>query len=172
MTGRGAVNGTIVVVGQNPSAQEDKTRVMFVGESGTMVKEWLKVLGVPDGSTYLTAAVKCHTKDNRPPSAKETKTCRDMWLVREICKLPNVRAVITLGKTAKYAVMGSKKDQTSVTITEASRAEIQDPLGRKLAVFPLPHPAYYLRARDDHRYFLTVVLPEVRSELKSMGLVP
>lgn len=148
------------MVGQNPGKDEEKQGKVFIGESGVELRKWLPLLGLREDQVWITNVNKCHTLKNRKPTAKETKTCRDLWLLDELLALPRCRAVITLGDPARYAFLG--KDHES--LTEATKAEIQI-ADRRFHIFPLAHPAYYLRNRGELGYLYKVVLPEVRQGL-------
>lgn len=168
--GRGNTQAAIAFIGQNPGFDEDKAAKVFVGDGGDELKRWLPLLGLDVNSVYLTHAVKCHTDVSHKLTAAEVNTCRDMWLVRELAMLPNLKVVVTLGKTAKEAVLGRSREEAGVTITEASRAVVKDALGRSIVVLPIPHPSYFFRARDDKPYFIRVVVPEVRAALVELGV--
>jgi uracil-DNA glycosylase family 4 len=169
LQGRGTTDAKLLIVGQNPSGEEDQVGRAFIGRSWEELSSWLAILGVTE--FWLTYAVKCHTEKNRPPNVRETKMCRDLWLAREVIKLPNLKAIISLGKTAKVAMLGNNKEENKVPLSEASQAMVADALGRQIPVFPIPHPSYFFRAPEDLPYHKQVVLPELRSALRTLEVV-
>jgi uracil-DNA glycosylase family 4 len=165
------VQATVAIVGQNPVEQEDRRKQAFVGPAADKVNRWLVALGLKPQQVYWTHAVKCHTRKNRKLKAAELKQCTTQWLARELALLPALRAVITLGRPTKDAVLGTNKTMAGIPLADASRAVIADANGRELHVFPIQHPDSFLRSPEDEKYLLSTVLPEVRRALVEVGAV-
>lgn len=157
--GIGPADARILVVGQNPGDDEDQSGEPFVGGSGREFDGWLKILGLDRRKLVVTNAVKCHTKDNRTPSVKEVKTCTNLWLADEIQALTSVTTIIPLGKPAVVAVLGKSAPPMTPLMAHHYRVKVFD---RELHVFPLPHPAYLLRARHLAPMFRETILGHVR----------
>jgi uracil-DNA glycosylase family 4 len=95
----------VMVVGQNPGADEVGVGIPFVGASGKVFDEALRrVAGLGREDVYITNAVKCHTQANRKPTQAEVDNCRD-FLDLEV-KLVKPKVVVALGSLAFKAMTG------------------------------------------------------------------
>lgn len=95
----------LVVVGQNPGADEVGVGEPFVGSSGKVFDEALgRIAGLAREDAYITNVVKCHTQGNRKPTQAEVDNCRD-FLDLEL-KLVKPKVVVALGSLAFKALTG------------------------------------------------------------------
>jgi len=95
----------IMVVGQNPGADEVGVGEPFVGSSGKVFNEALgRIVGLTRGDVYITNVVKCHTQANRRPVQAEIDNCRD-FLDLEV-KLVKPKVIVALGSVALKALTG------------------------------------------------------------------
>jgi uracil-DNA glycosylase family protein len=110
--GEGPRSALLMLVGEVPGDEEDKTGRVFVGPSGRMLDRALEEVGVPRAKVYVTNAVK-HFKFKRrgkrrihdKPDASEIRACRP-WLESEF-DLVKPRMLVALGATAAKALFGS-----------------------------------------------------------------
>lgn len=134
--GEGPLDARVVVVGQNPTGQDDSAGRPFVGPSGKLLDQLLSEAGIDRTSdVYVTNAVKCMTPNNREPSPAETKKCKP-YLDAELDRL-RPKVIITLGNTALKAVTG----KTGVTKQRGNFLERNG-----VPVISAFHPAYALRS--------------------------
>jgi uracil-DNA glycosylase family 4 len=105
-----------------------------VGQSGKLVRATVaKVaaeLQLGNIDTRYTNAVRCRPPDNRDPLPNEMAACAP-WLVEELEHMPNLRAVIALGK---YGMIQAKLARNVLGLDD-------------LYVTQVWHPAYILRQR-------------------------
>lgn len=160
--GKGPLDARMLVIGQNPGEDEDRAGEPFIGQSGEEFNSWLPVLGLDRDKMLVTNVVKCHTLKNRVPRAKEIRTCADLWLSAELQSLPDVQVLITLGKPAVLAVLQKSAPPMVPVMIHHYRVRV---LGRELRVFPLPHPAFFLRARHLAPMFRETLLPQLKLTL-------
>ena len=97
--GEGPTNARIVLVGQNPGADEDKSGRPFVGRSGKYLTKALAEHGINRKEIFITNIVKHVSPKNRKPSAAETVTCLP-YLIAQI-QVIKPKIVILLGASAK-----------------------------------------------------------------------
>ncbi|MGK5594629.1 MAG: uracil-DNA glycosylase [Parachlamydiaceae bacterium] len=112
--GFGDPNGWLLILGLAPSPQGgNRTGRIFTGDkSAVFLMESLYANGLcnqpfsisrDDGlmlnGCYVTAAVKCVPPMHRP-TTEEAKRCINTYLIHELDKLANIRAVLALGKLA------------------------------------------------------------------------
>jgi DNA polymerase len=109
--GEGAKSARLVLVGEQPGDQEDKSGHPFVGPAGRLLDEALAAAGIDRAEVYVTNAVK-HFKwkpagkrrIHQKPSAREIAACKP-WLEAEL-RILRPALVIALGATAAQALLG------------------------------------------------------------------
>lgn len=96
--GEGPLNADIMLIGQNPGKEENKTGRPFVGRSGRYLNQTLQDFELSRNSIYLTSIVKCKTPKNRKPTRKEIQASIP-YLVKQI-KSVKPEIIVLLGKVA------------------------------------------------------------------------
>ena len=88
--GEGDPHSPLVLVGEGPGDQEDKTGRPFVGRAGQLLDKALVEAGLSRSMVYICNTVKCRAADwstgkpqNRPPTDEETTACRQ-WLIPQL----------------------------------------------------------------------------------------
>lgn len=125
----------LVLVGEAPGAEEDRTGRPFVGRSGRLLDELLDQSGLERAGVAVLNVVKCRPPGNRTPTAGETARCSG-WLDRQLDLLAP-RLVCTLGLSAAQWFLGRKAGLA------ASRGTVHDVAGRNVMV--TYHPSAALR---------------------------
>ena len=147
--GEGPEDADLVLMGEVPGDQEDKSGHPFVGPAGKLLDRALAEAEIGRDSVYITNAVKhfkwkpqgkvrLHHKLN----AKESAACRQ-WGTQERA-IGKPRVLCCLGATAAQAVFGSKFR------VSRQRGEFQDLVDGVLGTATV-HPSSILRADDDRR---------------------
>jgi DNA polymerase len=141
--GEGNPASPLVLVGEGPGDEEDKTGRPFVGRSGQMLDRALADNGLSRADVYICNTVKCRAADwstgkpqNRPPSPDEVATCRQ-WLVPQLEAISPWVIVCIGAPSAKNLI---KKD---FKITQ-ERGKYFRCAYAKTAIATL-HPSYILR---------------------------
>lgn len=109
--GEGPRDAEIVIVGEQPGAQEDEAGHPFVGPSGKLLNEMLEAAGLDRARIYVTNAVK-HFKFtlqgkrrlHQTPNPQEIRACHP-WLDHELALL-KPKVLVCMGATAARAVFG------------------------------------------------------------------
>src|SRR5512136_2593426 len=73
--GEGSVVAKVMLVGQNPGGEEDKTGRPFVGRSGKFLNKVLVENGIDRRNLFVTNIVKHATPNNRKPLPDEIAAC-------------------------------------------------------------------------------------------------
>lgn len=102
--GEGPVPSNVFIIGEGPGAKEDRQGRPFVGPSGMLLVQLLKVAGLNRQDVYITSCVKCRPPNNRTPRTIELDTCQENWLNRQL-DLVNPKVVVLLGKVAISQVL-------------------------------------------------------------------
>lgn len=99
-----------MIVGEAPDALEDQAGQAFVGDSGVLLDNMLKAVGVQRGSSaYATNIVKCRPPHARIPQSTELAACAQSYLQREIA-LVQPRVIIAMGRFAHQALFATHPD--------------------------------------------------------------
>ena len=96
--GEGPPDADIMLVGQNPGKEEDRTGRPFVGRAGKYLDKVLTQSGMARKEIYLTSIVKCRTPDNRTPTKQEIAVSIP-YLVKQIEHIAP-KLVVLMGKVA------------------------------------------------------------------------
>lgn len=109
--GEGPARAALMLVGEVPGDQEDRTGHPFVGPAGMLLQRCLEEAGLERGKAYVTNVVK-HFKFERrgklrlhkKPNSAEIHACLP-WLQEEVRRVaPSV--LVCLGATAAQALLG------------------------------------------------------------------
>lgn len=100
LAGEGARNAEVMVVGEAPGREEEKTGRPFMGTSGQKLRKTLEKNGIR--SVFITNTVRCRPPDNRTPTAAEVKACRE-YLDYEIDRI-RPKFIVSLGATPTKAL--------------------------------------------------------------------
>jgi len=164
LAGEGSKTAKIMLIGEAPGQEEIIKKRPFIGKAGQELNRCLKEAGIERARIYLTNVCKCRPPQNRVPTAKEMKACRE-FLVNEINTIkPNVIGL--LGNIAMKQVLnktGSLKYQGHPFWSE----EFQ------VTCIPLIHPSYIIRNSQNNeiRDKFIRVLEFVKEASKTRGQI-
>lgn len=96
--GEGPDSSKIMIFGQAPGAEENKTGRPFIGRAGKFLDKLLKLAKIKRERVFITSPIKCFPPKNRKPTKKEIKTCLS-YLKKQI-EIINSRKIILLGEVA------------------------------------------------------------------------
>jgi len=101
----GNPNARLVIVGEAPGANEDKTGVPFVGAAGKLLDLMLASVDLSrKDSVYICNVLKCRPPGNRNPTPEEIRTCSP-FLHRQL-ELVKPRALLAVGTFAAQVLTG------------------------------------------------------------------
>ena len=134
--GWGNPNANIMLIGEAPGAVENKSGKPFVGRSGQLLTNMLRLADIQSARIYTTNVAKCWPDSDKngkqkSPTKKQMATCISHYLVKEL-EIVNPSIVIALGSKALGAILPGEK--------------ISDCHGRLIdkggtAIIPMYHPA-------------------------------
>jgi uracil-DNA glycosylase family 4 len=99
--GEGPSNARVMLVGQNPGAEEDKTGRPFVGRAGKFLNKVLAKNGFNREELFITNLVKHTSPKNRKPLPDEIEACAP-YLDEQI-KMIKPKLVVLMGTVAWQA---------------------------------------------------------------------
>jgi len=132
----GNPSADIMLIGEAPGANEDKSGVPFVGRAGQLLNNILSACRLDrNKDVYICNIVKCRPPSNRVPTPEEINNCRG-YLDKQI-QLVSPKYIICLGATAAQNLL-----QTNQALG-AMRGNWYEYQGIK--VLCTYHPAYLVR---------------------------
>ncbi|RQH01218.1 uracil-DNA glycosylase [Natrarchaeobius oligotrophus] len=151
VNGTGPEDADVLFVGEGPGANEDEQGEPFVGRSGSVLDDQLRIVGLERANVRITNCVRCRPPENRDPTTDELENCRG-YLECEIDRLdPDV--IVTLGKVPSEHLLGR-----SVAVTkEAGTLEDVRIEGTPRRVLICVHPAATLYDRSQEETFAAAI---------------
>ena len=96
--GEAPATAKVMLVGQNPGAEEDKTGRPFVGRAGKFLNKVLIENGINREEVFVTNVVKHVTPNNRKPFPDEVEACLP-YLITQIKEI-KPKIVVLMGAVA------------------------------------------------------------------------
>jgi len=153
--GEGPLNANVMIIGQNPGADEDQTGRPFIGRAGKFLDECLKSIGLQREQIFVTNIVKCRPTEkarnwvkDRKPATDEIDACKP-YLDKQI-ELLKPEVICTLGDTARSQIFkrfGLEED----TIGHVHGRLF---LAGNMRIAPLYHPAAALYDNSLHQIIM------------------
>ncbi len=102
--GEGDRKAKIMLVGEAPGAEEDRSGRPFVGEAGQLLTKILAAIGFKRDEVFIANILKCRPPQNRDPSPEEIQNCLP-FLKRQI-ELIHPALILALGRFAARTLLG------------------------------------------------------------------
>jgi uracil-DNA glycosylase len=135
--GEGNARAEVVVVGEAPGQEEDRSGRPFVGRAGRLLDLLLLTAGFPRESVYICNVLKCRPPENRNPMPDEVAACTTSYLHGQLEAI-GPRVLLAVGKFAAQALLSSEESIGRL------RGGVHSYRGTPLVV--TYHPAYLLRS--------------------------
>ena len=135
--GEGNPAADVVVVGEAPGQEEDRTGRPFVGRAGRLLDLLLLSVGFAREDVYICNVLKCRPPNNRNPLPDEAETCTSLWLRPQIDAI-SPRVLFAVGRFAVQSLLASDAPIGRL------RGRIHD-VGGTPAIVSY-HPAFLLRS--------------------------
>ncbi len=141
--GEGDPFSPLILVGEGPGDQEDRSGRPFVGKAGQLLDKAIVEAGLRRDQVFITNTVKCRAADwstgkpvNRPPTDEETQACR-RWLLPQL-ELLAPKIILCIGAPSAKNLI---KKNFKITVERGRYFECEF---AKAAIATL-HPSYILR---------------------------
>src|SRR3954463_3505793 len=141
--GEGSPTARLILFGEAPGEDEDKTGRPFQGRAGKMLTKLLDEAGIRREDVWISNTVKCRpTKQegrfvsNRPPRVDEVRACA-IWRTGEM-EILRPTILCCLGATAAKTILGRE-----VKMTKERGQWLEGPDGT--AIILTYHPSYVMR---------------------------
>ena len=102
--GDGNISSSIMLIGEAPGIEEDKSSMPFKGEVGELLNKMLLAINIKRKDIYCSYAINFRPPGDRKPTSLEVK--RYSVFLKEHISIINPKIVILMGSSAMEAVTG------------------------------------------------------------------
>ena len=102
--GDGNINSSIMLIGEAPGIEEDKSGMPFKGKIGELLNKMLLAINIKRKDIYCSYAINFRPPEDRKPTSVEVK--RYSVFLKEHISIINPKIVILMGSSAMEAVTG------------------------------------------------------------------
>ncbi|MDO9577384.1 MAG: uracil-DNA glycosylase [Candidatus Cloacimonadales bacterium] len=116
--GNGNARAKLMLIGEGPGADEDRTGQVFVGKAGQLLTKMLQAIHLEREEVYIANIVKCRPPGNRNPLPEEKNACYPY--LEEQIDIIKPKLILLLGKVAASTILefdGTMADYRSQTYT-------------------------------------------------------
>ena len=156
--GDGNINSPIMLIGEAPGTEEDKSGTTFKGEVGELLNKMLLAIDIKRQNIYSSYAINFRPPEDRKPTSQEIK--RYSVFLKKHISIINPKIVILMGSTAMEAVTGINNKISS------ERGKWKEVI-LKNKTFPLMitfNPSYLIRFPENKKYSW-IDLKEIKKKL-------
>ncbi|WP_435150582.1 uracil-DNA glycosylase [Candidatus Pelagibacter bacterium nBUS_44] len=144
--GDGNINSPIMLIGEAPEIEEDKSGTPFKGEIGELLNKMLLAIQIKRKNIYCSYAINFRPPEDRKPTSIEIK--RYSVFLKEHISIINPKIVIVMGSSAMEAVTGIN------TKISSERGEWKEVI-LKNETYPIMitfNPSYLIRFPENKKY--------------------
>jgi len=144
--GDGNINSPIMLIGEAPGAEEDKSGITFKGEVGELLNKMFLAIGIKRQNIYSSYAINFRPPEDRKPTSIEIK--RYSVFLKEHISIINPKIVIVMGSSAMEAVTGIN------TKISSERGKWKEVI-LKNKTYPIMitfNPSYLIRFPENKKY--------------------
>ena len=105
--GDGNINSPIMIVGEAPGDEEEKTGKTFQGESGALLEKMLLAINLKKKDIYSSYAINFRPPEDRKPNNQEIK--RYSVFLKEHISIIDPKIIILFGSTAMQSIISSNE---------------------------------------------------------------
>ena len=136
----GVSSARVMLVGEAPGQDEDRSGKPFVGRSGQLLDAMMATIGLSrDTNLYIANVIAWRPPGNRAPSVDELEICKP-FILRHI-ELAAPEIIVLVGGTSAKTLLNT---ETGITRLRGKWQTLEIG-GRAIPALPFFHPAYVLR---------------------------
>ena len=144
--GDGNINSPLMLIGEAPGIEEERSGISFKGEIGELLNKMLLAIKIKRENIYCSYAINFRPPEDRKPTSIEIK--RYSVFLKEHISVINPRIVILMGSSAMEAVTGIN------TKISSERGEWKEVI-LKNKTYPIMitfNPSYLIRFPENKKY--------------------
>ena len=146
LLGDGNIDSPIMLIGEAPGIEEDKTGISFQGEVGSLLNKMLLAINIKKENIYSTYAVNFRPPEDRKPTSAEIKKY-SIFLQKHI-SIIQPKIIILMGSTAMESLTGLN---SKITIERGKWKEIIVKNTNYNVIITF-NPSYLLRVPENKKY--------------------
>ena len=146
LLGDGNIDSPIMLIGEAPGIEEDKTGISFQGEVGSLLNKMLLAINIKKENIYSTYAVNFRPPEDRKPTSVEIKKY-SIFLQKHI-SIIQPKIIILMGSTAMESLTGLN---SKITIERGKRKEVIVKNTNYNVIITF-NPSYLLRVPENKKY--------------------
>ena len=161
--GEGNINGSLMLIGEAPGIEEDKSGATFKGEVGELLNKMLLAINIKRQNIYSSYAINFRPPEDRKPTSQEIK--RYSFFLKEHISIINPKIVILMGSTAMEAA-------TSINNKISTERGKWKELILKNKTYPLMitfNPSYLIRFPENKKYSW-IDLKEIKKKIDQLKI--
>ena len=162
--GNGNINSPIMLIGEAPGAEEDKSSITFQDDVGELLNKMLIAIGIKRQNIYCSYAINFRPPEDRKPTTQEIK--RYSVFLKEHISIINPKIIILMGSSAMEAVTGINSKISS------ERGKWKETI-LKNKTYPVMitfNPSYLIRFPENKRYSWED-LKKIKKKITEMKIV-
>ena len=162
--GDGNINSPIMLIGEAPGAEEDKTSTTFKGEVGELLNKMLLAIEIKRQNIYCSYAVNFRPPEDRKPTTQEIR--RYSVFLKEHISIIDPKIIILMGSSAMESLTGIN------TKISSERGKWKE-LILKNKTYPLIisfSPSYLIRFPENKKYSWED-LKKIKQKINAMKIV-
>jgi len=162
--GDGDINSPIMLIGEAPGIEEDKSSISFKGEIGELLKKMLLAIKIKRQNVYCSYAINFRPPEDRKPTSQEIK--RYSVFLKEHISIINPKIIILMGSSAMEAVTGINSKISS------ERGKWKETI-LKNKTYPVMisfNPSYLIRFPENKKYSWED-LKKIKQKINEMKIV-
>jgi uracil-DNA glycosylase len=137
----------VMIIGEAPGAEEDRTGRPFVGRAGQLLDRMLAAIGLDRTSVLITNVIYWRPPGNRTPTPAEIASCLP-FVLRHVA-LIRPKVLVLAGATAATALLSEGQ---GITRLRGRWFDLAVPgLDWPVPTLPMFHPSFLLRAPERKR---------------------
>ncbi len=144
--GDGNTNSPIMLIGEAPGIEEDKSGSTFKGEIGELLNKMLLAIGIKRKNIYCSYAINFRPPEDRKPTSQEIK--RYSVFLKEHISIIDPKIIILMGSSAMEAVTGIN------TKISSERGKWKETIlkNKNYPVMISFNPSYLIRFPENKKY--------------------
>ena len=162
--GDGNINSLIMLIGEAPGIEEDKSGTTFKGEIGQLLDKMLLAIKIKKQNIYCAYAINFRPPEDRKPTSQEIK--RYSVFLKEHISIINPKIIILMGSSAMEAVTGIN------TKISSERGKWKETI-LKNKTYPVMisfNPSYLMRFPENKKYSWED-LKKIKKKIDEMNIV-
>jgi DNA polymerase len=143
----GSSDSKIMIIGEAPGNHEDLQGIPFCGDSGKLLNEMFKAIGISRENLYITNTLFWRPPGNRKPTEDELAMCKPF--VEKHIFLMKPKLIVLMGATAMADIMKFKDPISKMRgkFFDYQNHYLENPIKTTI----LFHPSYLMRQSDKKR---------------------